>query len=136
MASGGEPRQHIDPWRQVSDCRDAITFVGSLPGVDKSRIGIWGSSYSGGHVLVVAAIDRRVKCVVSQVPLISGLGNTRRLIRADMIAAVRAGFDTDREEAFAIATRPGVCEISKRSQRSRNPLDSRFRLSPRCPQTI
>lgn len=100
-ASGGEPRQHIDPWRQVSDYRDAITFVGSLPGVDKSRIGIWGSSYSGGHVLVVAAIDRRVKCVVSQVPLISGLGNARRLIRADMIAGVRAGFDADRESRYA-----------------------------------
>ena len=40
--------------------------------VDAERIGVWGSSYSGGHVLVVGAIDRRVKCVVSQVPLVSG----------------------------------------------------------------
>ena len=39
-------------------------------------------------------------------------------------------------EAFAIATRPGVCETSKRSQRLRNPSDSRSRLSPRCQQTI
>ena len=39
-------------------------------------------------------------------------------------------------EAFAIATRPGVCETSKRSQRLRNPSDSRFRQSPRCPQII
>ncbi|MBE0616863.1 MAG: alpha/beta hydrolase [Proteobacteria bacterium] len=100
-ASDGEPRQHIDPWRQVSDYRDAITFVGSLPGVDKGRIGIWGSSYSGGHVLVVAAIDRRVKCVVSQVPLISGLRNARRLIRSDFFAAVRANFDADREARYA-----------------------------------
>ncbi len=99
-ASGGEPRQHIDPWRQISDYRDAITFAGTLPGVDKRRIGVWGSSYSGGHVLVVAAIDRRVKCVVSQVPLISGLDNARRLIRSDMIAAVRAGFEADRESRY------------------------------------
>ena len=100
-ASDGEPRQHIDPWRQISDYRDAITFAGSLPGVDKGKIGVWGSSYSGGHVLVVAAIDRRVKCVVSQVPLISGLGNARRLIRSDFIAAVRANFDADRESRYA-----------------------------------
>ena len=39
-------------------------------------------------------------------------------------------------EAFAIATRPGVCETSKRSQRPRSPPDSRFRRSSRCPQTI
>ncbi|MBI5920153.1 MAG: hypothetical protein HY847_00740 [Betaproteobacteria bacterium] len=44
------PRHHIDPWRQVSDYHDAITFAGSIPGVDKSRIGIWDSSYSGGTV--------------------------------------------------------------------------------------
>jgi len=37
-----------------------------------ARIGIWGSSYSGAHVLVVAAIDRRVKAVVSQVPAFGG----------------------------------------------------------------
>lgn len=100
-ASDGEPRQHIDPWRQISDYRDAITFAGTLPGVDKGRIGVWGSSYSGGHVLVVAAIDRRVKCVVSQVPLISGLRNARRLLRSDFIAAVRANFDADRESRYA-----------------------------------
>ena len=100
-ASGGEPRGHIDPWRQISDYRDAITFVGTLPGVDKSRIGVWGSSYSGGHVLVVAAIDRRVKCVVSQVPLISGLANARRLVRADMIAGLRGAFVADRESRYA-----------------------------------
>src|SRR5215472_17123874 len=82
-ASGGEPRQEIDPWEQVRDYRDAITFVETLPETDADRIGIWGSSYSGGHVLVVGAIDRRVKCVAGQVPLVSGHNNARRLIRAD-----------------------------------------------------
>src|SRR5262249_57763647 len=80
-ASDGEPRQHIDPWRQVSDYRDAITYASTLPEVDETRIGIWGSSYSGAHVLVVGALDRRVKCVASQVPLISSHRNAPRLIR-------------------------------------------------------
>ena len=71
-ASDGEPRQEIDPWQQIRDYRDAITWASGLPEVDAERIGIWGSSYSGAHVLVVSAIDRRVKCVVAQVPLISG----------------------------------------------------------------
>lgn len=100
-ASDGEPRQDIDPWAQVRDYRDAITFAGTVPEVDASRIGIWGSSYSGGHVLVVGAIDRRVKCVVSQVPLISGHRNARRLIRSDFIAAVQAQFDADRLARYA-----------------------------------
>lgn len=99
-ASDGEPRGEIDPWQQVRDYRDAITWGSQQPGVDAARIGVWGSSYSGGHVLVVAAIDRRVRCVVSQVPLISGLANARRLIRADHFAGLRAAFDADRAARF------------------------------------
>ena len=69
-ASDGEPRQEIDPWAQMRDYRDRHHLRRpTLPDVDADRIGIWGSSYSGAHVLVVGAIDRRVKCVVSQVPL-------------------------------------------------------------------
>ncbi|TXH36977.1 MAG: alpha/beta hydrolase [Rhodospirillaceae bacterium] len=100
-ASDGEPRQHIDPWRQIGDYRDAVTYAGSLPEVDERRIGIWGSSYSGAHVLVVGAIDRRVKCIVSQVPLISGHRNARRLIRADVIRVVQGMFAEDRKSRYA-----------------------------------
>jgi uncharacterized protein len=71
-ASDGQPRQHIDPWDQIEDYKNAITFAASLPEIDASRIGIWGISYSGGHVLVVAATDPRVKSVVSNVAVIDG----------------------------------------------------------------
>jgi fermentation-respiration switch protein FrsA (DUF1100 family) len=100
-ASDGEPRQEIDPWLQVRDYRDAITYAETLAETDPDRIGIWGSSYSGGHVIVVGAIDRRVKCVVSQVPLASGHENARRLIRADNIRAVQGMFDADRRARMA-----------------------------------
>lgn len=100
-ASEGTPRQEIDPWLQVRDYRDAITFAETLATTDPDRIGIWGSSYSGGHVLVVAAIDRRVKCVVAQVPLVSGHENARRLIRADMIAGFQGMFAADRRSRYA-----------------------------------
>jgi hypothetical protein len=99
-ASDGEPRQEIDPWAQVRDYRHAITYASTLPEVDAARIGIWGSSYSGGHVLVVAAIDRRVKAVVGQVPLVSGHDNIRALVRADFIAGFREQFDADRLARF------------------------------------
>ena len=99
-ASDGEPRQEIDPWAQVRDYRTAITYAGTRDEIDSDRIGIWGSSYSGGHVLVVGAIDRRVKCVVAQVPLISGHANFRRLVRADFIPTFQAQFDSDREARF------------------------------------
>jgi uncharacterized protein len=99
-ASEGAPRQEIDPWQQVRDYRHAITWVSQQPGIDRGRIGVWGSSYSGGHALVLGAIDRRVKCVVAQVPLVSGSRNLKRLVRADMAAPMRAQFDADREARF------------------------------------
>lgn len=99
-ASDGNPRQEIDPWQQVRDYRHAITWLRRQPQIDRNRIGVWGSSYSGGHVLVVGAIDRRVKCVVSQVPLVSGSRNLKRLVRADMAAPLREQFDADRDARF------------------------------------
>jgi fermentation-respiration switch protein FrsA (DUF1100 family) len=86
-SSGGAPRGEIDPWQQVSDMRDAITYVGSRPEVDPDRIGLWGTSYSGGHSLVVAATDGRVKCIVAVVPTISGHQNTIRALTTDGHAA-------------------------------------------------
>jgi uncharacterized protein len=112
-ASDGEPRQEIDPWQQVRDYRDVITYAETLPETDRAKIGIWGSSYSGGHVLVVAAIDRRVKAVVGQVPLISGHANARRLIRADYLAGLHGMFDEDRRTRYnggAPAMLPVVAE--------------------------
>lgn len=100
-ASDGEPRYEIDPWVQVRDYRHAITYACTREEVDADRIGVWGSSYSGGHVIVVGAIDRRVKCVVGQVPLISGHRNARRIVRADFIAPVGGMFDDDRAKRFA-----------------------------------
>ncbi|MFM0339250.1 alpha/beta hydrolase [Paraburkholderia fungorum] len=99
--SDGLPRQEIDPAWQIEDFRAAISYVRSRPEVDRERIGIWGSSYSGGHALVVAAIDKRVKCVVSQVPTIDGYAAGQRRMRYEKAQALQAAFERDREARFA-----------------------------------
>ncbi len=60
-------REVVDPVEQTRDWLNAMHWLQSEPMCDTSRIGIWGSSYSGGHVLYVAAHDKRVKAVFSQV---------------------------------------------------------------------
>jgi fermentation-respiration switch protein FrsA (DUF1100 family) len=99
-ASDGEPRQEIDPWAQVRDYRHAITYAQTRPEVDADRIGVWGSSYSGGHALVLGAIDKRCKCVAAQVPLVSGFRNFQRLVRQDFLAPNRAAMDQDRAARY------------------------------------
>jgi len=99
-ASDGQPRQEIDPWAQVRDYRHAITWAQTRPEVDAGRIGVWGSSYSGGHVLVLGAIDKRIKCAVAQVPLVSGFRNIQRLVRQYFLAPNRTLFEQDRAARF------------------------------------
>ncbi|UZJ53745.1 hypothetical protein CBS101457_003065 [Exobasidium rhododendri] len=60
------PRLEIVPHLQVSDYSDAITYAQNRKEVNDKKIAVWGSSYSGGHVLMVGATDKRVKAVISQ----------------------------------------------------------------------
>jgi fermentation-respiration switch protein FrsA (DUF1100 family) len=94
-ASDGQPRQDVDPWRQIADWRRAISFLESLPEVDPERIGLWGTSYAGGHAIVLGATDRRLRAVVSQVPTISGFEQGRRRIAPEAVAALEENFSED-----------------------------------------
>lgn len=67
--SDGEPRQEINPWIQSRGYRDAVTYASTLPDHDPARIGLWGDSYTGGEVFLVAACDPRCRVVVAQCPV-------------------------------------------------------------------
>lgn len=72
-ASGGEPRQLLDIARQLDDWRAAIACARGMDGIDPGRIALWGTSFSGGHIVPLATADGAIGAVVSQVPF-SGLG--------------------------------------------------------------
>lgn len=67
VAEVKEVREVVDPIDQTTDLLNAIHWVQGEPRCDKNRIGLWGSSFSGGHVVYAAARDPRVKALVSQV---------------------------------------------------------------------
>lgn len=69
-ASDGVPRQSPTPSWQLEGYRDAIDWLRRQAKVDAARIGLWGSSYSGGHVIMLAAEQLPVRCAVAQVPAI------------------------------------------------------------------
>jgi fermentation-respiration switch protein FrsA (DUF1100 family) len=98
--SEGEPRSQLFPEQQLEDYKNAITWISMQPNVNADRIGIWGSSYSGGHVLYLGAYDRRVKAVVAQVPLVNAMENFRRLVRADHFPGLVAWLAQDRMERY------------------------------------
>jgi cephalosporin-C deacetylase-like acetyl esterase len=94
-ASDGEPRQDVDPWRQIADWRRAISWLERRPEVDPRRIGVWGTSYAGGHAIVLGATDRRLRCAVAQVATISGYEQGLRRVPPDSVAALEETFAQD-----------------------------------------
>lgn len=70
--SSTETERLVDIGIQHTDWQAAIEHARSLEGIDPERIGIWGSSFSGGHVMWAAARDARLKAAVAQVPHASG----------------------------------------------------------------
>lgn len=99
-ASDGEPRQHLNYFHQIEDYKNAVSYVSTLPEVDEDRIGIWGISYSGGHVLVVGATDPRVKCIASNIPVVDGYYNVHRNHGGVGFRKVLAMLEDDRRKRF------------------------------------
>ena len=95
-SSGGQPRQDIDPTMQLRDYRSAITFAQEQSECDSNRIGVWGTSYTGGTVCAVAALDRRVKAVVSQVPFMNGHRNLQQFLPIGSVQGFHEMLDEDR----------------------------------------
>ena len=62
-----EIRTVVDPIDQTLDIRRAFDFIEGEANVDTSRLGYWGSSYSGAHAIWVAANEPRAACAVGQV---------------------------------------------------------------------
>ncbi len=79
--SDGHPRGVIDHRRHRRDYQAAIARARYLDGVDPERIVLWGSSYSGGHVVPVAAADGRVTAVISQGAAMDGLAAVIEILR-------------------------------------------------------
>ncbi|GAB3237484.1 alpha/beta hydrolase [Mycolicibacterium hippocampi] len=72
-ASQGQPRQSLSVRRQIADYHSAVAAAKALDGVDPDRIALWGASFSGGHVLRVAADREDIGAVVALTPLTSGM---------------------------------------------------------------
>ena len=89
--SEGEPRNLVDPDRHVADWRAAIAHARSLPTINRDRIALWGTSYSGGHCVVCAAEDRAISAVIAQVPFLDPYSSIARVGVAHLLWATPHG---------------------------------------------
>jgi dienelactone hydrolase len=102
-------RNRLLPEAQIEDIRNAISFLQGEPGVDPQRIGLWGTDFSGGHVITVAARDARIKAGVCQAAQIDGESDSEEAfdipenLREDAINRARKG-----QGGMAESSKPGL----------------------------
>jgi len=101
--STGEPRQLLDIGRQIADYHAAVAYARTLEGVDPRRIALFGTSFSGGHVVVVAAQDPSIAAVIAQCPFADGLSALRVVPPATALRGTLLGLA---DQAAALAGRP------------------------------
>ncbi|HEX5414825.1 MAG TPA: alpha/beta fold hydrolase, partial [Chloroflexota bacterium] len=128
--SEGTPLR-LAPYSRVEDTQAALTYLATRPAVDSRRLGLYGISYGGSTATFTAAIDPRVKAVVS----VTGVGNGARWMRsvrtpweyrelvarslADRDQQVRSGSSERADRADVLKLDPQSQEISARTRASR-----------------
>ncbi|HEY2205572.1 MAG TPA: alpha/beta hydrolase [Pseudonocardia sp.] len=104
--SDGSPRQVVDVAGQLDDYRAAIDAARRLPDVDPDRVAVWGVSFAGGHVFVLAAGDPRLAAAVALTPATDG--------RAAVLEALRRDGIGTSLRATALALRDAVAAVRGR----------------------
>ncbi len=77
--SEGQPRQLLDIGMQLADWAAAVGYARTLAGIDHDRIGLWGTSFGGGHVIATAARLPGIAAAVAQCPFTDGIASARTL---------------------------------------------------------
>ena len=102
-----EVREVVDPLEFVADWFNAIHWAMGEPMVDKDRIGLRGSSYSGGHIVHVAAHDPRVRAIVGQVSAFDSRPKAMTVLAGSEADQLKLAYDeATRERAASLAIRP------------------------------
>jgi dipeptidyl aminopeptidase/acylaminoacyl peptidase len=97
-ASEGEPRNQLDPHDQQQDVRNALTWLRAQPEIDPERIGGWGISLGGVHMVFLGAYDRRFKAVVS---VATGLNTLEQMMGREGVQGFLAMLNGDRDRRAA-----------------------------------
>ena len=98
--SGGEPRGQLFASEQIEDLRNAISWLSLQPEVDANRIGAWGASFGGAHVLYLAAFDKRIKAAVAAIPSMRTIDTMVHFIGRQGLGQIQGFLGWDRTNRY------------------------------------
>lgn len=98
--SGGEPRGQLFASEQIEDLRNAVSWLSLQPEVDANRIGAWGASFGGAHVLYLAAFDKRIKAAVAAIPSMRTIDTMVHFIGRQGLGQIQGFLGWDRTNRY------------------------------------
>lgn len=88
--SEGDVRNFENPFTKMESIRDSISFMGTLPFVDRDNLFGLGVCASGGYMALVATTDKRLKAIATVSGMMANqMGFFGRLDREDAVAQLR-----------------------------------------------
>ncbi len=123
-------REVVDPFDQVADIANCLDYLVGEPAVDVEHIGLWGSSYGGGHVVFTGARDPRIKAIVAQVSSQGGDSSPAALAAAQERATGKARGDLEPipQKADAVPGLAGTPDLAKMVHYSPRSTADRIRV--------
>lgn len=88
--SAGRPRQVLDIGMQLADWAAAVAYARTVAGIDPDRIGLWGTSFGGGHVISTAARLPGIAAAIAQCPFTDGMASARTITNPLITARITA----------------------------------------------
>jgi fermentation-respiration switch protein FrsA (DUF1100 family) len=135
-ASGGEPRYRISAADQIDDLRNAISWLGTRPEIDPNRIGAWGASFGGAHVLYLASFDKRLKAAVSSVPSMRAVDTMIHFMGREGLGKVQGFLGWDRSARYQSGQVTTMKAVSDGSENAMLPNPEANAFFPRLGSTI
>lgn len=135
-ASGGEPRGHLVAAEQIADIRNAVSWMSGQPEIDSNRIGLWGASYGGAHVLSISAFDKRIKAAVATAPTMRTSDIMVRFIGREGLAGVLQFLGADRTARYLAGETHFMKAVSDGSEPAMLPNPEAFTFFTRMGETI
>jgi uncharacterized protein len=134
--SGGEPRNQVFAAAQIDDLRNAISWLATQPEVDAARIGAWGASFGGAHILYLASFDKRIRAAVASVPSMRTLDTMISFVGREGLGKVLGFLGWDRSARYQSGQVTTMKAVSDGSENAMLPNPEANAYYPRLASTI
>lgn len=109
--STGALREYVNPYQHIQDINNALQYIrdGHVKEVDRSRISLWGISFSGGEVLKVASQPQNadLTAVVATVPFVGTFEAITRLPFTTLLRMVPLSI-ADKVRSWVVPSKPAL----------------------------